>query len=356
MTYRVIQWGTGNVGTHALRTIIKRPDLELVGLRVYNPDKAGKDAGEIAGVEPTGVLATTSVEDILALDADCVNYNALGTTEDMFGEPLDDLCTLLRNGYNVTTTAIDFLVWPPSAPPGVVDRLEEACAEGGTTLFDSGVDPGYTMDLWPITLSRLSSQIDTVSILEVLDMRNYTSASAMGFMGFGKDASAPSALDAMHTDPANSVFYSSMLMVADALRFEMEDYRYEREVGLAASPIDTAFGRIEEGTVAAVKVACYGVAFGRDVLQFEWVWRVSDDVRPEWGTGEYWELHIEGDPSMTSRFEASTEFGSKRISSLTVATAALNAIPTVCEASPGVKTALDLPCWGGGFVSPTPLR
>jgi 2,4-diaminopentanoate dehydrogenase len=174
-------------------------------------------------------------------------------------------------------------------------------------------------------------------------------------MGFGALPSAPSALDAMHSDPANSVFYTCMLMVADAIRFELEDYRYERESAVTDRPIVTAFGTIEPGTVAAVKLACHGIAFGRDVLTFEWVWRVSDDVRPDWGTGAFWQIEIDGDPSMRCRFEATTEFDSKRITSITVATAALNAIPTVCDASPGVKTALTLPCWGGGFVGATTL-
>jgi len=355
VTYRVIQWGTGDVGTHALRTIIRRPDLELVGVKVYDPSKAGRDAGEIAGTESTGITALVSVDEILTIPADCVNYNALGTTEDMFGQPLDDICTLLEHGYNVSTTAIDFLVWPPSAPPGMVRRLEDACEVGKSSLFGSGVDPGYTMDLWPITITRLSSQVDKISITETLDMRNYGSPSAMGFMGFGAQPDQPSALDAMHTDPADSVFYSCMLMVADALRFELDDYRYHREVGLATSSFKTASGTIDAGTVAAIKINLVGGAYGRDVLDFEWVWRVSDDVRPEWGTGEYWDLRIDGDPAMHCHFSAETAFGSKRITSLTVAMAALNAIPTLCQASPGVKTPLNLPCWGGGFVSPRPL-
>jgi 4-hydroxy-tetrahydrodipicolinate reductase len=355
MTYRVIQWGTGNVGTHALRAIVTRPDLELVGLKVYSSDKVGRDAGELVGEPPTGVLATTSVHDILAIEADCVNYNALGTTEDMFGQPLEDICLLLRSGYNVTSTAIDFFVFPPSAPKEALERLEAACAQGGTTFFDSGIDPGYTHDLFPITLTRLSRQIDRIRALEVLDMKDYTSASAMRFMGFGADPSAPSALDAMHSDPSKSVFYTSMLMIADALRFDLEDYRYEREVALAEMAFDIAAGRIDTGTVAAVKISCYGVAFGRDVLDLSWVWRVTEDVRPDWGVGPHWEIGIDGDPSMRCRFEATTQFDSKRITSITVATAAMNAIPTVCEASPGVKTALDLPTWGGGFVGPTTL-
>jgi hypothetical protein len=354
--YRVIQWGTGNVGTHALRSIIERPDMQLVGLKVYSESKAGLDAGTIAGTEPTGVIATTSVTEILAIDADCVNYCSLGTTEDMLGEPLENICMLLKRGYNVTSTAIDFTVYLKSAPAEMQRRLTEACEEGRTTYFGSGVNPGFTMDLWPVTMSRLSRRIDRIRIVETLDMRNLSSASTMKSMGFGQPPDEPSFLDAMHSDPSNSVAYSSMLLTADALRFPIEEYRYTREVGLAESNFEIASGPIKAGTVAVVKLKFVGIAYGREVIVDEFVWRVTDDVRPEWGTGEYWIMEIDGDPSMRCEVEASTKFDSGRIVSLTVAMAALNALPTVCEATPGVKSILDLPTWGGGFVSPVPLQ
>ena len=77
MSYRVIQWSTGNVGRHALRCIERHPELELVGLWVHSPEKAGKDAGELAGLAPNGVVATNDVDALLALDADCVCYTCL---------------------------------------------------------------------------------------------------------------------------------------------------------------------------------------------------------------------------------------------------------------------------------------
>src|SRR2546428_2399166 len=76
MSYRVIQWSTGNVGTFALRCIVGHPELELLGVWVHGPAKAGKDAGELCGLGPVGVRATTDAEALLALDADCVCYTA----------------------------------------------------------------------------------------------------------------------------------------------------------------------------------------------------------------------------------------------------------------------------------------
>ena len=354
MTYRVIQWGTGNVGTHSLRAIIQRPDLELVGLRVYNPDKVGKDAGDFVGEPATGVIATDDVELLLALDADCVNYNALGTTlENPLGAPLDDICMMLEAGFNVTSSAIDLLIYPKGSSAEVQERLAAACERGGTTFFDSGVNPGFTMDLWPITMSRISRTIDRIHIVESLSMREYTSASAMGFMGFGQSPDAPSLLDAMHTDRNRSPFYTSLLMVADALRFELEDVRYTREVGIEPDGFDIPFGRIEQGTIAAVKISFVGIAKGRDVLVNEFVWRVSDDVRPEWERGDKWIMRIDGDPTFDCEVHARTQQDAKRPTSLTVGMAPLNAIPTVCDAPPGVTSVLDLPVWGGGYLTET---
>ena len=197
MAYRVIQWATGNVGTHALRSIIERPDLELVGLKVYNPDKAGQDAGDLVGLPATGVTATVDIDDILAIEADCVNYNAIGTTAaDPLGEPLDDILRLLEAGYNVTTTAIDYLIHPPFLPEDVKARIDAACAAGGTSLFGSGINPGFTMDLVPITFSRVCRTIESIHIVESLSMEAYTALGVMQFMGFGLPADAPSQLDA----------------------------------------------------------------------------------------------------------------------------------------------------------------
>jgi 2,4-diaminopentanoate dehydrogenase len=352
MVYRVIQWGTGNVGTHALRAIIQRPDLELVGLRVYNPEKVGKDAGDLVGEPATGVLATDDDDAILAIDADCVNYNALGTTlADPLGAPLDDICRLLEAGFNVTSSAVDLLIYPKGCSEEVQARLAAACDAGRSTFFDSGVNPGFTMDLWPITMSRISRTIDSIHIVESLSMAEYTSASAMGFMGFGQSPEMPSLLDQMHTDRMRSPFYTSLLMVADALRFDLDDVRYTREVALATEAFDIAIGTIEVGTIAAVKISFVGVANGRDVLVNEFVWRVSDTVRPDWEVGDKWIMHIEGDPTSDCVVHARTQLDAKRPTSITVAMAPVNAIPTVCDAPPGVTSVLDLPTWGGGYLT-----
>ena len=78
MSHRVVQWTTGNVGSQALREIIRHPDLELVGVFAHSKKKVDKDAGELCGTEEsTGIVATNNIDSLLALKPDCVNYNPM---------------------------------------------------------------------------------------------------------------------------------------------------------------------------------------------------------------------------------------------------------------------------------------
>ncbi|MET1041955.1 MAG: dihydrodipicolinate reductase, partial [Acidimicrobiales bacterium] len=130
MPLRVVQWATGNIGTRSLRAIIEHPDLELVGVHVHADDKVGKDAGELCGAGPTGVLATGSIDEVLALAADCVLYMPQGCD-------FDDVCRMLASGTNIVTTRGEF-VRPASMDPEVRRRIEDACAEGGTSIHATG--------------------------------------------------------------------------------------------------------------------------------------------------------------------------------------------------------------------------
>src|SRR3954451_602300 len=141
MTSRVVQWATGTVGIHAVPAIAAHPDLELAGLWVHSDSKAGRDAGELCGVEPLGVIATQDVDALLDLGADCICYTA---NSDLRPDGVvDDLCRMLASGHNVVNTSFVPLLFPAAAGPGVLDRLEAACHEGGSTLYTSGIDPGY---------------------------------------------------------------------------------------------------------------------------------------------------------------------------------------------------------------------
>jgi 4-hydroxy-tetrahydrodipicolinate reductase len=361
MTARIIQWGTGNVGKHALRAIVERPDLELVGLRVYNPDKVGKDAGALLDQAPLGVLATDDIDEILAVDADCVCYTSLGTTLGDPETPLDDICRLLASGKNVVSSAVEYHAYfrpgfeLRGAGKDAYARLSDACAKGGTSFFHVGINPGYAMDLWPILLSRMSRRIDHLTVTEVVDMSGYPSIHMVrDAIGFGLAPDAESAVDATNRDVYQNAFYVSMKMLADAIGIEVDEVTYRREVAVTDAPLEIAAGTIDAGTVGAMKMIFDGIVHGRPVIGLELIWRISDDVAPDWpsggSNGSRWLVHVDGDPTIDSEIVLSTTTDAGRATSLSVATLLVNAIPTVIAAPAGLLDNLTIAMHGGGYV------
>src|SRR5258705_13896410 len=130
MPYRVIQWATGNVGRAAVEGILSHPELILVGTWVHGADKHGRDVGELCGLDPVGVVATSDVDAILATPADCVLYSPLLPQ-------LDEVVRILESGKNVVTPVGWFY---PFYTPGMAE-IEAACHRGGVTLHGTGIHP-----------------------------------------------------------------------------------------------------------------------------------------------------------------------------------------------------------------------
>jgi len=339
--FRVIQWATGSVGRHALAAIAAHPELELVGVRVYSAEKAGRDAGEPCGLGKLGVVATASTEDVLALDADCVLYAAQGELDPM--RALDDICRLLEAGKNVVSTAVTGLIYPKSMGRRVADRIESACQKGGVSFHGTGIEPGWAAEVLPLTMSGLFRRIDSILVQELMDYSTYPSSEMlMGMMGFGRPPDAPVPM----ADPraAGATFRAPILLVADGLGATLDDFTYTREVFVADRTFSIAAGEIREGTVSAQRFGYSGISAGRRAITVEHITRVGADQAPDWPRGRGWRVRIDGEPSML--LEATIAVNGEDENDqgcLGTAMHAVHAIPHVCAAAPGIRTFLDLP-------------
>lgn len=173
---RVIQWATGGVGKAAIQCVLNHPQLELVGCWVHSADKNGVDVGRIIGTQDLGVTATTSADEVLALDADCVMYSPLIPND-------DEVIAILRSGKNVVTPV--GWVYPDPANPRH-RAVADAAAESGVTLHGSGIHPGGITERFPLMVSSLSSAITHVRAEEFSDIRTYNAPDVVRhIMGFG---------------------------------------------------------------------------------------------------------------------------------------------------------------------------
>src|SRR5687768_11107363 len=158
MAIRVVQWTTGNVGKRSVRAVTTHPDLELVGCYAWSADKVGTDVGELCGIDPVGVAATNDVDALLALKPDVVVYNPMWPST-------DELVRILAAGVNVVTTAA-FI--NGRGNPEDRDRILAACEQGRSTIFGTGISPGF-VELIGIATASICDRIDKITIDEGSD-------------------------------------------------------------------------------------------------------------------------------------------------------------------------------------------
>ena len=286
MAIRVVQWATGGVGRAAIEGVVRHPELELVGCRVYSADKSGRDVGELVGSDPIGVLATDSVDEILALDADCVVYAPLVAND-------RDLEALLRSGKDVVTP-VGWLYPDRTGPRARV--LEQACQEGGSTLHGSGIHPGGITERFPLMVSAVSAAVTHVRAEEFSDIRTYGAPEVirdiMGFGGPPEVAMAGPMLALLEEG-----FKASVRMVVDELGFNAEPtLRSSQEVAVATAAIDSPIGVIEPGLVAARRFVWEATVDGVPVVSAVVNWLMGEEhLDPAWTfgpAGERFEVEV----------------------------------------------------------------
>ncbi|MFC0203998.1 NAD(P)H-dependent amine dehydrogenase family protein [Novosphingobium soli] len=332
--HRVAQWGTGNVGLHALRAIIEHPGMELVALRVFSGEKLGRDAGELLGGSAVGVRACGSLEEVLAARPDCVVY--LPNQADV-----DDMCGLLEAGANVVTGCIGFNR-RDSLEPAVRARLEAACAAGGTSLYATGSSPGWATELMPLTLLAMQRHFESLTITDFADMASRNSPLMLQRIGFG------ARVEDMPPDRSPSTVLSttsSFRALAEAVGLPLDAVTGSIEYARTRRREEIAGGVIEAGTIGAVRMGVFGVRAGRPILRRYSTWYVTRDLDPGWALQDSgWRVEVRGDTSLdvSIAFDVAPEDYAAYSPGLT-AHPLINAAPHVIAAKPGILETRDLP-------------
>ncbi|MEU4809092.1 diacylglycerol kinase [Nocardia fluminea] len=354
MTYRVIQWSTGNVGARALRCIIARPELELVGVWVSSSAKAGKDAGELAGLSvDTGITATTDADALLAMKPDCIVHTAMA--DDRLMESLEDLKRFLRAGINVVSSSPVFLQYPyGTLPDEAIAPIVAAAEEGGASLWVNGIDPGWANDWLPLLLSSGSERIDRVICSEIMDYSTYDNPKVVfDIMGFG---SALDALPMLLQPGVLTLAWGSVVrQLAAALAIELDAVTQHFERLPATVDLTVGSRTVAAGTAAALRFQVHGIRAGREVLTLEHVTRLHPDLGPDWpqptGKGGY-RVVIQGEPDYQLDLQLTSDGDHALAGVVGTAARLVSAVPAVVEARPGLLTATDLPLTTGrGLVT-----
>ena len=291
MGLKVVQWATGGVGVAAIKGVLEHPDLELVGCWVYSPGKAGKDVGEIIGIDPLGITATNSIDEILALDADAVIYSPL------MANP-DEVAALLRSGKNVVTPVGWLYPSERSAAP-----MREAALEGNATLHGTGMAPGGISEKFPLLFSAFSTGVTFVRAEEFSDLRTYEAPDVLRHvMGFGEIP------DKALTGPMQKMLDSGFIQAVkhvrrqDGLQGRSEGARDPGgRGGVRADRLPAGRHRARPGRRPQVPLGGARRRRSRRTLTVNWLMG-EENLDPAWTfgpAGQRYEMEVRGNPDIT---------------------------------------------------------
>jgi 4-hydroxy-tetrahydrodipicolinate reductase len=342
---RVIQWTTGNIGRRSLHAIATRPDMELVGVYAHSPDKVGRDAASLAGLPaPTGVLATDDVDVLLALRPDACVYNPVWSS-------VDELCRLLEAGVNVCSTA----GWITGGKLAAEERerVQKAAERGAASMFGTGAHPGFT-NLMSIVGTQMCETVERITVTESVDCSTYASGPTMSAMGFGKPLDTPGLQDGVRRE--SEVFAEAAAMTADALGVQLERLTFTADFTAATGDSDLGFMTIPRDTVAAVQGYHRGWVGNRNIVSVGFQWTMGSHVDPPFTLAHGHVIKIDGRPSANIRIRVLPpadwdEPGYMGAGMIYTAMPAVNAVPAVVAAPPGIVTFKDLPLITGRFAS-----
>ena len=341
MSYRVVLWTTGHVARFAGRAILEHPDMELVGAYAWSADKVGRDVGDLIGVAPVGITATDDVDALLALEPDVVGYYQM-LMPDAVPEHVEMMCRILERGINIVSTSnlITGRWW------GAEERFDAAGKKGGASLFAGGVNPGWANQL-ALTATGVCSDVRHISIWEEAEVSGYDSPELWESVAFGHAPDEPGLLD--HFKRGTTAFEDAVAMMADALDLPLDEVTYAPDIALATKDLDLGFMQIPKGHVAGLRNRWLGIANGKEVIELGSVWKMTEDVDPNWEIRHGWHFEVDGLPTVKMHVAGWPPAGESDseilmgLAMLMTAMPTVHAIPHVVAARPGVVTYKDLP-------------
>ncbi len=239
------------------------------------------------------------------------------------------------------------LIYPPAADPRPIKTLSEACAKGGATLFTSGIDPGYSGDALPLAAFQICERVDTIRVQELSDYGSHDDIAWATPYGFGKPEGAAAPI----LEPGvPTLFWGGMVkMLSEILNVEVEGLEEFCERWYAPKTFEVPIGRIDKGSLAAVRFGVAGIVDGEQRLFAEHVTRMRHDMAPRWpkppaGVSSLHRVEIDGLPALRLDLCLTGDRSGGHASQGVLATAMrlVNAIPAVVGSPPGLVTPLDL--------------
>lgn len=333
--YKVIVWGLGNVGRAAVRMIMEKESLSLVGAIDVDPNKVGKDAGEIFGFGKAGVIVSNDVDKVFAMDADIIlDYTPLVRDEKGgFTPSAVDICKALKAKKNVITTIP--IYYSKKLTPELFTMINDCAIENGVSYLPSGLLPGAYASYIPMVISGIMGRVDKI-VVESGEDDQHNNSSWVKVFGYGVD---PKVFPNERLKAGIISYYvSGVYEMGDRLGFQFDDFKNTHEVFTAPEDLHPIFGSVKKGTICGHRFTMTGLVNGKEKVTLRYVHKICNDVVADPPVSD--KIHIEGLPGdIDVELKGMMPLDESYVTS---AAPTVNVIPAVVEAAPGFRQAMDL--------------
>jgi 4-hydroxy-tetrahydrodipicolinate reductase len=319
---RVIQYGIGPIGCATARLINERDSLELVGAVDIDPEKVGKDAGDVIGLDaPLGIEVKEKLAGVGA-GADVVMH----TTNSYFDLFNDQILEILDAGLDIVSTSEE-LSFPWRDNAGAAAKLDEAAKRAGKTVLGTGVNPGFLMDSLPLFITSIAQRVDHIDVTRVINATRRRGP-FQAKIGSGMTVEAFNAKMA-EGRMGHVGLPESTAMIFDTLGKKLVKFENNVVPVVAETPVKTPFFDVQPGQARGLHQT--GSAHTEDGEFLSLTFRAALDEEPDGDT-----ITVKGNPDLTVKLQGTN-------GDLATVAMAVNAIKNTHAAAPGVVTMRDLP-------------
>jgi len=327
---RVLQWGLGAMGGGMARLMLEKSGLKIVAAVDGRQDFVGKDLGDVLGVGKTlSVTVTDKPETVL--DKENVDIVILATTS-WTKEQMPDLRKILSAGINCISIAEE-MSDPSAQNPALAEELDALAKKNGVTLLGTGVNPGYVLDLLIVILTGGCHSVERIEASRVNDLSPY-GPTVMKTQGVGTTPESFRAGVADGSIVGHVGFPESIHIISEALGLGVDRIEESREPIISKVHRETPHVKVEPGMVAGCSHIGVGYRGDEEVIRLVHPQQIHPHLENQ-NTGDY--IHIYGLPEV--HMTISPEYAGG-IATMGIA---VNMIPRVVEATPGLKRMIDLP-------------
>jgi 2,4-diaminopentanoate dehydrogenase len=322
---RIVSYGLGPIGLRAASLVLERESLELVGAIDTADDKVGRDIAELLALaEPTGIRVERDARAALErLQPDALIH----CTSSFLPAVKEQLLEAARLGIDVVSSTEEMLV-PDLQHPELARELDQAARAGGATLVGTGINPGFAMDFMAVVASAVCRRVERVQCVRVVDAGTRR-------LPLQRKVGAGMSVEEFTERARGGGFghigmRESIALVSRGLGLQVDAIEQTLAPVVSERAHTTPFLTVAAGQVAGIRNLGAGKRGGETVVELDLSMYVG-------APDPHDEVILEGEPRVHLRFEGGLP------GDLATAAILVNTLPGVVEASPGLKTVLDLP-------------